>query len=85
MTPNFDIANQVIIDIKNCSFDGNLVPFCRYERDLLYEASKFAREKPNEAIEYLADGVTVLNSMIVSLREDRYGMEIRMSSYYIQE
>ncbi|WP_316819324.1 hypothetical protein [Pedobacter nyackensis] len=79
MTPSFDLANKVILDIKNGSFNGEMLPFLRYERELLDEASKIARENPNDAIDYLADGITALNSMIFSIREDRYGVEKNMS------
>lgn len=79
MTPSFDLTNKIILDIKNDSFDGNVVPYLRYEREVLDKASKIALENPNDAIDYLADGITVLNSMIFSIREDRYGVDKELS------
>lgn len=80
MTPSFEVANQIILDIKNDNFDGNIIPFISFDRGLTDEATLIAFGDPIVAQEYLADGITILNSMIFSIREDRYGVDINTSN-----
>lgn len=71
--PNFEEYKRRIEEIKNGSFDGNMVPLGRSERKLIDEASSIALGNPKEAMEYLNQGVAVLKGMIYSIGEDRIG------------
>lgn len=74
MTPSFEIANTIILSMIDGNFNGDLTPFVRNGHVLVDEANRIALGDPSDAIEYLADGTTILNSMIFSLREARYGV-----------
>lgn len=74
MIPNFEEHKRRIEEIKNDSFDGNVVPLGRSERKLIEEASSIVLGDPKDAIKYLNQGVAILKNMIFSIREDRIGI-----------
>ncbi|MFA4870211.1 MAG: hypothetical protein WC623_18580 [Pedobacter sp.] len=73
MISNFEEYKRRIEEIKNGSFNGNMVPISRSYRKLIEEADQAALGNRKEAIEYLNKGVAILKDMISNIAEDRIG------------